>query len=129
VMWSSLETVLMIVITSTLTLGLSWILYPACVVRVAVHLEWTVEELIGQNIDDHDDDRTKILQLEAPPVLSLVIPAYNEQDGIPIMLQESFGFLNSVKGFSHYKHYNKLVGIKRKLTTFCLGKDPCVWNG
>jgi dolichyl-phosphate beta-glucosyltransferase len=85
------------------------------VVLLADHLEWTIEELKGKNIDDHDDDKTKILQLEAPPVLSRVIPAYNEQDRIPIMLQESFEILNSVKGFQVLQTLQQVSGDKTKV--------------
>lgn len=69
------------------TLGLSWLFYPAWAVWIAESLEWDVEQLSSPGT-----------QLSDLPVLSLVIPAYNEHERIPIMIQESFNYLASPQG-------------------------------
>jgi len=75
-----------IIATVIVTVGFLWILYPAWVVLVADSLEWDVEQLSTDT------------QPSQSPLLSLVIPAYNEQDRIPIMIRESFEYLTSKRG-------------------------------
>ena len=82
-----LEFIPSILVTVVVTFGFLWILYPAWVVLVADILEWDVEEL---SLAD--------TQRPQPPLLSLIIPAYNEQDRIPIMIRESFEYLTSERG-------------------------------
>ena len=82
-----LEFIPSILVTAVVTFGFLWILYPAWVVLVADILEWDVEEL---SLAD--------TQRPQPPLLSLIIPAYNEQDRIPIMIRESFEYLTSERG-------------------------------
>ena len=76
-----------ITVTAIFTFGLAWICYPAWAVLIAENLEWKVERLSPLDTE-----------LDELPILSIVIPAYNEQDRIPSMLCESFNFLISMKG-------------------------------
>lgn len=76
-----------IIASIVVTLGLSWLFYPAWAVWIAESLEWDVEHLSSPGT-----------QLSELPVLSLVIPAYNEHERIPIMIQESFDYLASPQG-------------------------------
>jgi dolichyl-phosphate beta-glucosyltransferase len=140
--WLSLETTAAVIITCILTVGLSWIFYPAWVVRFADHLEWTVEEwttMSSSNKDDKGDaivhttvtTTTSVVDEEetsmslqsgkvamvvsvSPVVLSLVIPAYNEQDRIPVMLQEAFDFINSSQGIQLLQ---RLQNLQQKETS------------
>lgn len=73
--------------TAVVTVGIFWLFYPAWVVLIAESLEWKVEWL---SLPDKQCDEI--------PVLSLVIPAYNEQDRIPTMICEAFNFLRSSRG-------------------------------
>lgn len=66
-------------------------MFPAWVVRIADRLEWNIEVLDTQNTLDGDGD-------PIPIVLSLIIPAYNEEDRIPMMLHEAVEYLNSING-------------------------------
>jgi dolichyl-phosphate beta-glucosyltransferase len=86
-MLSLLEFIPSILVTVVVTFGFLWILYPAWVALVADILEWDVEELSSADT-----------QRPQPPLLSLIIPAYNEQDRIPIMIRESFEYLTSERG-------------------------------
>ena len=67
--------------------GFLWVFYPAWAVLIAERLEWDVEQL--------SSPKTQHTEL---PILSLVIPAYNEEERIPIMIRESFNYLASQKG-------------------------------
>ncbi|KAG7373127.1 UDP-glucose-undecaprenyl-phosphate glucosyltransferase [Nitzschia inconspicua] len=91
----SFGTILASVATFLLTLGVSWILYPAWLVRLAERLEWTVEQL-----SEDGEHSTNKADITVYPILSLVIPAYNEQDRIPIMLQDAHEYLISLKGIA-----------------------------
>ena len=67
------------------TLGLSWIFYPAWLAAGAHCLEW----------------KERYLSKERAPVavlLSLVVPAYNEEERIEVMLQDAHDYLKSQKG-------------------------------
>lgn len=100
-------------ITCFVTLGISWILYPAWVVFLADQLEWTVEDLSsgeGEKGDDDDADDDNDV------VLSLVIPAYNEEDRISIMLQDAYGYLESPNGIETIQKLQDL-NIGRKYRT------------
>jgi dolichyl-phosphate beta-glucosyltransferase len=75
------------------TVGVSWIFYPALLVAWSDQTEWSETKLSSSK------DNTESKNEETQPVLlSLVIPAYNEQDRIPIMLQTAHDFLNSTAG-------------------------------
>jgi dolichyl-phosphate beta-glucosyltransferase len=74
------------VITLTITAGLSWLFYPAWVSATADVLEW---------------DEVKVKQgqpQDTPILLSIVVPAYNEEDRIPHMIKSAHHFLVSTKG-------------------------------
>jgi len=75
------------IVTTILTVGCLWLFYPAWAVLVAERVEWEIEQLSSE-----DTQRSKL------PVLSVVIPAYNEQDRINEMICESFGYLSSPRG-------------------------------
>ena len=75
------------IVTTILTVGCLWLFYPAWAVLVAERVEWEIEQLSSD-----DTQRSKL------PVLSVVIPAYNEQDRINEMICESFGYLSSPRG-------------------------------
>jgi dolichyl-phosphate beta-glucosyltransferase len=76
-----------IILTAVVTFGFLWMFFPAWVVLVAERLEWEVERLSSPNT-----------QSSELPILSLVIPAYNEQERIPVMIRESFDYLTSPSG-------------------------------
>lgn len=82
-----IDNALSIMVTFILTFGFLWMLYPAWVVLIAGRLEWEIEQLSSS-----DTLRSQL------PVLSLVIPAYNEQERIPLMIRESFNYLASPRG-------------------------------
>mmetsp|Transcript_3990 Transcript_3990/g.9509 ORF Transcript_3990/g.9509 Transcript_3990/m.9509 type:complete len:381 (-) Transcript_3990:93-1235(-) len=86
-MMTLIENLPSIIASIVATLGLSWLFYPAWAVWIAESLEWDVEQLSSPGT-----------QLSDLPVLSLVIPAYNEHERIPIMIQESFNYLASPQG-------------------------------
>jgi hypothetical protein len=62
-------------------------LYPAWIVRIADQIDWTIEGLNEVN-NNNDNDKSSQQQ----PVLSLIIPAFNEEDRISIMLREAILF-------------------------------------
>jgi dolichyl-phosphate beta-glucosyltransferase len=68
-------------------------LYPAWIVRIADQLDWTIEGLNEEN-----NKPSSSLSSQQQPVLSLIIPAYNEEDRISIMLREAHTFLISQQG-------------------------------
>ena len=74
-------------VSAIVTFGILWLFYPAWAVLIAERLEWDVEQL--------SSSKTQESEL---PVLSLVIPAYNEEERIPIMIRESFNYLASSRG-------------------------------
>jgi dolichyl-phosphate beta-glucosyltransferase len=76
-----------IIATVIVTVVFLWMFYPAWAVLIAEGLEWEVERL--SSLDT---------QCSELPVLSLVIPAYNEQERIPVMIRESFNYLTSPRG-------------------------------
>lgn len=90
------------VATIILTLGISWLLYPAWVVRIADRLEWTVEDLSDSNGKSQSKQKQQ-------PTLSLVVPAYNEQDRIATMIQEAHDFLVSTDGAKVLQKLQALV--------------------
>lgn len=75
------------IISAIVTFGVLWVFYPAWAVLIAEHLEWDVEQLSSSET-----------QQSGLPVLSLVIPAYNEEERIPIMIREAFNYLSSSTG-------------------------------
>jgi dolichyl-phosphate beta-glucosyltransferase len=75
--------------TTAVTAGLSWIFYPAWLAASEASLAWEEVQLCR---DDH------ITELPESTLLSMVIPAYNEQDRIPIMLRSAHDYLESSKG-------------------------------
>jgi len=84
-----LEAVSSIIASLVVTFGVLWLFYPAWAALIADPLAWDVEEL--SSLDNEPIE---------PPTLSLVIPAYNEQDRIPVMIREAFEYLTSEKGKS-----------------------------
>lgn len=87
---SSFETILASIFTLVVTAGCTWIFFPAWVAWKADGLEWE-ESLLSSNNNNDNNKSESIL-------LSLVIPAYNEQDRIPIMLQAAHDYLKTPKG-------------------------------
>jgi len=87
-----------IAVTAIFTFGLAWMCYPAWAVLIAEHLEWKVEQLSSPDTE-----------CDELPVLSIVIPAYNEQDRIPLMIRESYDFLTSSQG----KFFAKTVCMRK----------------
>ena len=80
-----------LVIGFILILGLMWVFYPAWLVAVAPEIRWTIR------IQDSKSDTPP--PTEEKVLLSLVIPAYNEEERIAIMLKSAHNFLQSnVKG-------------------------------
>ncbi|VEU41291.1 unnamed protein product [Pseudo-nitzschia multistriata] len=73
----------------TATFAFLWVFYPAWAVLIAERIEWDVEDLAspGMNKDSFES-----------PLLTLVIPAFNEEDRIPIMIRETFDYLTSQQG-------------------------------
>eukprot|EP00934_Nitzschia_sp_Nitz4_P003282 Nitzschia sp. Nitz4//scaffold59_size112058//59056//60072//NITZ4_004110-RA/size112058-processed-gene-0.214-mRNA-1//-1//CDS//3329555126//3272//frame0 len=69
--------------TTILTLGLSWLLAPAWSSAMAPSLAW---------------ERKEFGEQRKHATLSLVIPAYNEQDRISIMLHAAYKYLQSKQG-------------------------------
>jgi dolichyl-phosphate beta-glucosyltransferase len=88
----ALEYVVPIVVTVAVTAGVTWIFYPAWLAAIADGLEWQESELSNPNTS------RPTLPVQPSILLSLVIPAYNEQDRIPIMLQDAHQYLVSPKG-------------------------------
>ena len=77
------------VTTVAATAGASWIFYPAWLAASHESLAWEEVQLCR---DDHT------AELPESTLLSLVIPAYNEQDRISIMLEDAHDYLQSPKG-------------------------------
>jgi dolichyl-phosphate beta-glucosyltransferase len=89
--------ILSVIISFIVTVGISWILYPAWVVYYADKIDYTVIDL--DDAVDHDDDNDDKKSSSRPEVLlSLVIPAYNEEDRISIMLDSAYKYLISSRG-------------------------------
>ena len=88
-MWITLstETILTVIVSVVLTIGLTWIFYPAWLASAADTIEWKEKVL---NTKRSQNRKEKVL-------LSLVIPAYNEEDRIPDMMRETQNFLRSNK--------------------------------
>jgi dolichyl-phosphate beta-glucosyltransferase len=112
----SIEVAVIVLVGVVSILGLVWILYPAWLVYVAHDVEWEVEYLVGSSCDtdnnnnnnnnnntstDISSQQQQQQQNSSPtPValLSLIIPAYNEQDRIAIMLRGAYEYLISDSG-------------------------------
>lgn len=75
-----------IISTILVTAGLTWLFYPAWLTAIEEDLEWT-EELFNGPQDQ-----------EKATLLSVVIPAYNEELRIASMLKCAHTFLASQKG-------------------------------
>lgn len=69
--------------------GMVWVFYPAWLVAMASETKWTMRT--GSESSNETNETKKI-------VLSLVIPAYNEEERVPIMLQSAHAFLQSTQG-------------------------------
>ena len=85
------------VIIVVITFGLLWILYPAWLVLTVDSIDWTVEQLSIKS-SSSVVSKTDNSKFSKPPILSLIIPAYNEQDRISIMIRECFEYLTSKRG-------------------------------
>jgi dolichyl-phosphate beta-glucosyltransferase len=81
----TIETIIAIVATFLATAGLTWIFFPALTAGSHALLEW---------------DETKLSENTDTPkaLLSLVVPAYNEEDRIPIMIRAAHDYLQSTAG-------------------------------
>mmetsp|Transcript_45970 Transcript_45970/g.111359 ORF Transcript_45970/g.111359 Transcript_45970/m.111359 type:complete len:355 (-) Transcript_45970:591-1655(-) len=75
------------IVVVIMILGLTWVFYPAWLVAMASETKWTIRK-------DSEGKSTN----EKKVVLSLVIPAYNEEERISIMLQSAHDFLQSTPG-------------------------------
>uniref|UniRef100_A0A7S4EMG4 Glycosyltransferase 2-like domain-containing protein n=1 Tax=Pseudo-nitzschia australis TaxID=44445 RepID=A0A7S4EMG4_9STRA len=108
-MASFIETIPSIVVSVVVTFLFLWVFYPAWAVLVAEQLEWDVEELSSSpdTADTHPCDES------LPPLLSLVIPSYNEEDRIPIMIRESFGYLTSQRGKQLLRELQSCCGDRK----------------
>lgn len=69
-----------------LTLGITWLLSPAVLAAVANELEWDESTL------------SEVQSNDVQPLLSIIIPAYDEEKRIPAMLHDAHDFLNSPTG-------------------------------
>ncbi|CAJ1967168.1 unnamed protein product [Cylindrotheca closterium] len=90
-----------------MVLGLAWVFYPAWLVAMAPETKWT----ILRNNEDDSNEAKSATTAEHKIVLSLVIPAYNEEERIPIMLQSAHDFLQSTQGIEVLDKLNQ-VGLK-----------------
>ena len=90
--------------------GLMWIFYPAWLVAVAPETKWSIR--------GKDKENDKPSSTEEKVILSLVIPAYNEEERIPIMLQSAHDFLQSIKGIVVLDKLNQCLrdSDKRRLS-------------
>lgn len=98
------EIVFPIFFSLALTLGLTWILYPAWLSAAAERIQWEEKEPSNRS------------QKSCKVLLSLVIPAYNEEDRITSMMRCSHQFLmESQKGkdvLKKLKECAKLAGYE-----------------
>jgi dolichyl-phosphate beta-glucosyltransferase len=76
-------TLLSVLVALIVTVGLPWIFSPALLAAWSDSLQW---------------DETELSATEEPILLSLIIPAYNEEDRIPIMMQDAHKYLTSSQG-------------------------------
>ena len=104
-----------IVVSLILTMGLTWIFYPALLVAWSDEVKWEETQLTADGASDQNEDVAKKRQ---SVVLSLVIPAYNEEDRIFVMLQAAHKFLESSAGNAVLARLSKCA---EKLSKF--GKD------
>jgi cellulose synthase/poly-beta-1,6-N-acetylglucosamine synthase-like glycosyltransferase len=89
----SQDLVVAIICTIAVTTGLTWLFYPAWIAAIEEELEWEENPLsVPQN---------------AETILSLVIPAYNEENRISAMLKSAHAFLASGKGHDVIQRLNK----------------------
>jgi dolichyl-phosphate beta-glucosyltransferase len=95
--------------TAVVTFVFLWMFYPAWAVFIAERLEWEIERLSSPDTQCHE-----------LPVLSLVIPAYNEQERIPVMIRESFNYLVSPRGEDLLR---RLQSCAKSKTTSSLGYE------
>eukprot|EP00980_Cylindrotheca_fusiformis_P011000 scaffold2526_cov131-Cylindrotheca_fusiformis.AAC.16 len=79
----SLDVIVAIACTTVLTVGLGWLLYPAWIVAIEDDLGWSERFSVSRHGD---------------AILSLVIPAYNEEDRIAVMLKAAHDFFESDQG-------------------------------
>ena len=84
---STIPFLLATVVTLVLTVGLTWIFYPALSAVTDV-IEWNEVEMSSS------DSTTK----NEIVLLSLIVPAYNEQDRIARMIESSHAYLSSKNG-------------------------------
>jgi dolichyl-phosphate beta-glucosyltransferase len=109
----SVEAVVSISLAAAAIVGLAWILHPAWLVLVADELEWAVEQLDGTGGVSYKETTMTPRQ----PLLSLVIPAYNEQDRIAVMLHAAYGYLISQKGQDLLQRLQACVVLQPETTS------------
>ena len=91
-----LSFVLPLAVSLIVTVGLTWLFYPAILAAWSDKIEWDETELSkSEKPRSPRDDNAPNL---APILLSLVIPAYNEQDRIFVMLRAAYEYLESDAG-------------------------------
>jgi cellulose synthase/poly-beta-1,6-N-acetylglucosamine synthase-like glycosyltransferase len=83
---------LFLLVIDAVTAGLTWIFYLTWLAAIADGLEWQESELSNPNTS------RPTVPVHALILLFLVIPAYNEQDRITIILQATHQYLVSPKG-------------------------------
>jgi dolichyl-phosphate beta-glucosyltransferase len=81
-----LEALLLPVVGSLIVVGITWLLSPAVLAAVADDLEWDDEML------------SEIDRKEVQPLLSIIIPAYDEEKRITAMIDDAHGFLSCLEG-------------------------------
>ena len=77
---------LSVLVSVVATIGLTWLFYPAILAAFSDSIEWESERLSSKL-----EDNTYV-------ILSLVIPAYNEEARIPVMIEEAHRYLTSRDG-------------------------------
>lgn len=93
--------ILLLVASTAAILGVVYFLfYPAIVNRRRTAPSSPAPIVLASNDEEQKKNRkgavsAKITQLSIPPILSIVIPAYEEEVRLPIMLMEAFEYLNT----------------------------------
>lgn len=111
VLMTSNEVIVATIITTVATAVLSWLFYPAWLSTTAPTLEW--EEKIN----------LKRQAQQTPILLSIVIPAYNEEHRIPEMINTAHQYLKSTNGRAVL---SKLCEYSRKLGNINDGKNYAI---
>jgi dolichyl-phosphate beta-glucosyltransferase len=71
--------------------GLAYLFYPALVAARSAEARHGAAELLNMDAAKEDDN----IQQQRQPLLSIVVPAYNEELRLTIMLQEAYEYLSS----------------------------------